>query len=87
MKLPYPNSPVSSDIATKFNSYRTLVMNPAAPPVQVRECELAFYAGCEAMFDLLMTNAPDDETAAMKYMESLKNELLTRAQRYAQERR
>ena len=83
---PYPNAPVATSIGRKFSMYRTAVLPPNAGPTQVRECDLAFHAGAEAMFDLLTNEAPDDEQQAMTYMASLKNELLARAQRYAKDR-
>jgi hypothetical protein len=78
----YPDAPTATAIARKFSMYRTAVMPPNASTTQVRECDMAFHAGAEAMFDLLTTEAPDDEEKAMQFLASLKNELLARAQRY-----
>jgi hypothetical protein len=78
----YPGVQPATSIARKFVMYRTAVISPTASEVQVRESDLAFHAGAEAMFDLLTSEAPDDEDAAMQFMASLKNELLARAQRY-----
>jgi hypothetical protein len=81
----YPDAPTNTAIARKFAMYRTAVMNPKAPPIQVRESDLAFHAGAEAMFDLMTQEAPEDEAQAMQFMASLKNELLARAKRYVKD--
>lgn len=78
--------PASTAIARKFSMYRTGVMPTSAGQTQVTECDLAFHAGAEAMLDLMTTEMPDDETAAMRYIASLKNELLARAKRYVSTR-
>lgn len=83
----YPGVPAATSIGRKFDMYRAAVISPHASELQVRESDLAFHAGAEAMFDLLTTEAPDDETAAMAYMVSLKNELLARIQRYVRTRK
>lgn len=81
----FPGVPAATAIGRKFNMYRMAIMPTTAPEVQVRECDLAFHAGAEAMFDLLTNEAPNNEGEAMKFMASLKNELLARAQRYVKD--
>jgi hypothetical protein len=50
------------DITTKWAEYRAQCMPWEAGPVQVRECELAFLAGAQAMIGTLseIVDATDD---------------------------
>lgn len=56
-------------VSKRWKSYRDGVMNPAAPPLQVHECQLAFYAGSFAVLKIMFGMAKDpamslDEGAA-----------------------
>lgn len=86
-KLPFPDAPISNAVAAKFTMYRTTVIPTNAGETQVRECDLAFHAGAEAMFDIMNEQAPDNEEDAMKFMASLKNELVARAIKYIKTRK
>lgn len=48
-------------IADQFEDYRKNVMSKDAPPIQVKECKLAFYAGGAAFFHLL-NSIPQDSS-------------------------
>lgn len=54
-------------IAERWELFRTRVISPAAPPIQVAEMRLAFYAGFKAMLDAEMEIAdlnPEDAGVA-----------------------
>jgi hypothetical protein len=36
-------------VRDEWNEYRQKVLPPTAPPIQVRECRRAFYAGAEML--------------------------------------
>lgn len=42
-------------IEAGFLGYRVAVMSPDAPPVQLEECKLAFFAGALHLFQSIMT--------------------------------
>lgn len=46
-------------IAALFASYRRNVLPATAPPIQVQECERAFYAGVAATITELQNSADD----------------------------
>lgn len=48
-------------IGPEFETYREQVIPADAPPVQVRECQLAFHAGAHALFQLLMRRLDPDQ--------------------------
>lgn len=45
---------MSKPVERKWSSYRREVVPAQAPPVQVTECERAFYAGAHAVLELLI---------------------------------
>lgn len=49
-----------------FEGYRLMAMHEDAPPVQVRECEMAFFAGAAHLFACLINalDPGDDVTEA-----------------------
>ena len=64
-------------VAESFATYRALVLPPDAPPVQVLECQRAFYAGVYFCLLNLMHNIGDestDEEQGILELEKLKAE-------------
>lgn len=49
-----------------FEGYRLMVMHEDAPPLQVRECEMAFFMGAKHLFDCMVNalDAGDEVTEA-----------------------
>ena len=65
-------------VAKQWASYRESVMHPDAGVDQVRETRMAFYAGCEALFAVMMTAfdpGPEPTEADMAVMEEVHQEL------------
>lgn len=62
-------------IAEAWASYLREVVPTDAPDVQRVECRLAFYAGCQAMYALLVADLPDDEAEAEMHLRDLNEEL------------
>ena len=60
----------------EWNDYSRVVLPKNAPPIQRKECRMAFLAGCAATIGLLNTGAdlPDDEQAL--FMRELGQELM-----------
>ena len=59
-------------------SYRAIVINPKAPPEQLEECRIAFFAGAQHLFGSVMTTLdPGSEPtdADMKRMSLINTEL------------
>lgn len=50
-------------VAESFATYRARVLPPDAPPIQVEECQRAFYAGTYFMLMNLAYNIGDDSTS------------------------
>ena len=66
-------------VRDEWNDYRAKVVPATAPPMQVRECRRAFYAGAEMlMCQILNTMSPgtDAMQSDMDYIALLHNELL-----------
>jgi|SRR3954468_3438724 hypothetical protein len=66
-------------IAAGWTAYRHLAMHPEAPPDQIRECRIAYYAGAQHLFGSLtsMMDADAEPTDAdMNKMELMHRELL-----------
>jgi hypothetical protein len=65
-------------IEAHWITYRTLVMARNAPPIQLRECRMAFFAGAAAMFDSLFqgfsggTEATEED---LEHITSVREEL------------
>lgn len=69
-------------IASEWDKYRREVMPPDAPPTQIRECRLAFYAGAAALFGAVIgVLGPEDEPTEeeMSAVSALHDELTTHA--------
>lgn len=65
-------------IAAGFHGYRTYVMPPGAPAIQVNECRMAFFAGAQHVFAtmLRMMDPGDDPTENdMRRMGQIQDEL------------
>jgi len=61
-------------IEQQFQEYRKMAMHPDSPPIQLRECRMAFWSGAIAMFTL-MTGLNDDEDIAVREMDQLYAEI------------
>jgi hypothetical protein len=71
-------TPPDKPIAAEWFSYRTCVIPSNAPDIQVRECRMAFYAGAQAFFGIMMKYLdPDAEPtdADMVLLDRCKDEL------------
>ncbi len=64
-------------IAAIWESYRQQVLPPDAPPVQVRECRLAFYGGFHAMMQINLELGGDEysEDQGFAVLNSIDREL------------
>lgn len=65
-------------LAAQWASYRERVMPVNAPPIQVSETRLGFYAGAAAMFDLLVMDlspGPEPTEGDIDHMSALHQEL------------
>ena len=65
-------------VGRAWASYRERVLPVDAPPVQVRECQLAFYAGAVSLHEALLGGvSPGDGVtdADMELMEAIELEL------------
>lgn len=65
-------------IAAKWADYRERVVPVDAPPVQVRETQMAFYAGAAALFDTVMNGLspePDATDSDIGMMDEIMREL------------
>jgi hypothetical protein len=65
-------------VETGWLGYRTAVISPRAPDVQVRECRMAFFAGAQHVYASLMTMlepGEDPTTADLGRMQALDDEL------------
>ena len=66
-------------IATQWQAYLDNVLPKNAPPMQIRECRMAFYAGAWAFYQIQMTHAtlasdqPDE--VGMAFMQELDAEM------------
>lgn len=63
-----------NQIQEAFLSYRSAVIPKDAPDVQISECRRAFYAGALSAYTLCR-DLPDPESAAMKVLSDLDDEL------------
>ena len=65
-------------VRDEWNDYCAKVLSPTAPPIQVRECRRAFYAGAEMLMCQIL-NALDPSPNAMQsdvdYISLLHSEL------------
>ena len=79
---PYPEAGISARLEPKFIVYRSLLL-VGALDIAVRRQEIAWYAGAEAMFDIMafeLTELPEDDAA--DEMSKLKNALWLKAQQF-----
>lgn len=60
-----------------WEGFRQNAMHPEAPPTQVRECRLSFYAGAYAMFEAMneATGGDVSEEKSVEYIETLRTEI------------
>lgn len=58
-------------IGQRFQDFRTRVIHPEAPEMQVREMRIAFYAGFLSMLDVNLTLAMFNEELAIVELEKL----------------
>lgn len=58
-------------VAESFATYRAQVLPPDAPPIQVTECQRAFYAGAYFLLLNLAYNIGDDSTPEEQGIEEL----------------
>lgn len=63
MKTRPPNLSKHPSVEKAWQAYVHLVLPPAAPPIQVSECRLAFFAGAAALFYGLVTGLDDGDDA------------------------
>lgn len=50
----------SGSIHKFWEIYRTRVMSPKAPPIQIHECQLAFYGGASAILGEMVRLGDED---------------------------
>lgn len=66
-------------VAGGFAGYRLMAMDKDAPPLQVEECMMAFYAGAQHLFTTLMRimdrNTDEPTDVDMEKMSQIHNEL------------
>lgn len=60
----------------EWNSYSRCVLPKDAPPIQRKECRMAFMAGCAATIGLLNTGADLNEKEQETFMRELGQELM-----------
>lgn len=60
----------------EWNSYSRCVLPQDAPPIQRKECRMAFMAGCAATIGLLNTGADLSEADQETFMRELGQELM-----------
>lgn len=63
-------------VAMLWASYRAEVLHADAPPVQVRECRQAFYAGAYSTFEAMAEVSGGPEDTALTFMGRLRAEFL-----------
>ena len=60
----------------QWKTYEREIVPVDAPPVQREECRRAFYAGCPAMFGLMLdATRPDDDDDCEANLQALDDEL------------
>lgn len=60
----------------EWNSYSRQVLPKDAPPIQRKECRMAFMAGCAATIGLLNTGADLSDAEQEVFMKELGQELM-----------
>jgi hypothetical protein len=60
-------------VRSKWELYRSLVLPPDALPAQVSECQKAFYAGANCLFDLLMEDIEPGQGPTDRDVQKLQN--------------
>jgi hypothetical protein len=62
-------------VEARWRTFRLLVIHPDAPPVQVNEMQIAFYAGCKSMLDAVAHLERFDQVAAGRELEKMRAEV------------
>lgn len=70
-------------ILDEWREYESKVIQPDAPPIQRRECCLAFYAGTLALMSLQINNIKASDSACDALAESWRDECSEIARKYA----
>jgi hypothetical protein len=66
-------------VAAIWENYRAAVIHPGAPDAQVKQTQMAFYAGAASMWDLMVrvsSDGPDVTDEDMAAMTAFHDELL-----------